>query len=122
MPNDRWTLTWSSLIPLIEGSLYSIPTDAGVYRLSYRANNENIYVFYVGKAENLQQRISQHLRGQDDTSCISRMIGSARCYLRYALVSRDYVRSGAERALYKYYKPQCNSQEPSGIDIEINFD
>ena len=119
---DKWTLDWSILKELSEENLRQIPSSSGVYRLSYQANDEKIYVFYVGKAENLQQRLLDHLMRRDDNICIGRMLKSAPCYFRYAIVNNEDIRNGAERALYLHYKPQCNSQEPNGPDIEINFD
>jgi len=119
---EKWTLVWSPLRKLAEGNLSLVPTSPGVYRLSFLANDEKIYVFYVGKTENLQQRLLEHLYGRDENICISRMINDATCYFRYALVNREDVRNGAERALYIHYKPQCNSEEPYGPVIEINFD
>ena len=119
---DKWTLVWSPLKKLSEENLSLVPSDSGVYRLSYLANDEKIYVFYIGKAENLQQRLLDHLYRRDDNICIGRMLSNATCYFRYAIVNRGSVRDGAELALYIHYKPQCNSQEPSGSDIEINFD
>ena len=122
MSLEKWTLVWSPLKPLSEENLLSIPASAGVYRLSYRANDESIYVFYSGKAVNLQQRLLEHFRKTDGNICIGKMLDNAVCYFRYALVTRENIRDGAELFLYKYYKPQCNSQEPSGPDIEINLD
>ena len=81
-----------------------------------------IYIFYIGKTENLQQRLLQHLNGQDGNLCVEKMLSSSTCYFRYAVVNNADVRNGAERALYLNYKPQCNSQEPDALEIEINFD
>jgi excinuclease UvrABC nuclease subunit len=120
--SEKWSLAWSPLIKLLGENLISVPNSPGVYRLSYLANDEKIYVFYVGKTDNLQQRLQAHLSKHDDDICIGRMISNAACYFRYAIVNSEAIRNGAERALYIYYKPQCNSQEPYGPDIEINFD
>jgi excinuclease UvrABC nuclease subunit len=119
---EKWNLVWSPLKDLAEDYLALVPNSPGVYRLSYWASDSKIYVFYVGKSDNLHQRLREHFNKLDNNLCINRMVDTARCYFRYAIVNSETVRDGAERALYLHYKPQCNSQEPQSIDIEINFD
>lgn len=119
---EKWTLVWSPLKKLTEENLLLATDSSGVYRLSYEANDDKVYVFYTGKSENLRERLLQHFNSQDGNACIAKMLSSATCYFRYAVVNSKAVRNGAERALYIHYKPQCNSLEPDGPDIEINFD
>ncbi len=120
---EAWELKWSSLLEYNATNVSNIVPDLpGVYRISFKSVDGNIYVFYVGKADNLKTRLQQHLLILEPNQCIKKMIQQNSCYFRYARVNNENVRNGAELALYKHYKPQCNSQIPEGPEIEINYE
>lgn len=119
---EDWRLTWSRLIAIIPLSSLFIPNFPGVYRLSYRSNNGNIYVFYVGQADDLEARITQHLSETETNPCIRKMLLNYTCYVRYARINDQRVRDGAELFLYRHFSPSCNSVEPEGPNISINVE
>lgn len=121
---ENWTLTWTRLVHLDQKSVNAV-TDSlsGVYRLSYKSNDGNYYVFYVGKAENIKQRISEHLSSSEINGCITYRVKKFDCYFRYAIVVNEKVRAAAERQMFKQYEPSCNENEPEGPDdIKVNLD
>jgi len=120
---ENWTLTWTKLTALTEGIINSIPTDkSGVYRLSYKSNDGNYYVFYVGQAEDIKKRLLEHLSVYEENECIKDHLRTKECFFRYAVITRKNVRDATERAAYREYKPSCNYQEPSGSDtIQVNL-
>lgn len=119
---ENWTLTWSRLTAITSLTSILIPNFTGVYRLSYRSGDGKIYVFYVGQADDLRARITQHLSQNEGNPCIRKMLTSYTCYIRYARVSERRVRDGAERFLYRHFSPSCNTVEPAGPDISINVE
>ncbi len=119
---DSWTLTWSKLLEISATTSLIIPELSGVYRLSYQSSDGNIYVFYVGQADNLRQRINEHTSNSETNLCIKRMLLNFKCFVRYARVDNPNVRDGAERFLYGHYSPSCNSIEPSGSRLVINLE
>jgi len=120
---EAWELKWSSLIEYNATNASNLaPELSGIYRLSFKSVDGNIYVFYVGKAENLRIRLQQHLLILEPNQCIKKMLQQNTCYFRYARVDSEIVRNSAELALYKHYMPQCNSQIPEGPEIQINYE
>lgn len=119
---EEWTLTWSRLSLITQAAPLLTPNLAGVYRLSYRSSDGNIYVFYVGQANDLRARINQHLSSNETNLCIRKMLTSYTCYVRYARIDRPSVRDGAELFLYHYFSPSCNLTEPTGPKISINIE
>ena len=120
---ENWTLTWTKLTPLEKKSVEALPNDLpGVYRLSYKAEDGNYYVFYVGKAEDINVRLSQHLSPNEDNVCIKNYISTKSCFFRYAKITESYIRDAAEKQMYKQYEPTCNDKEPEGRDdVKVNL-
>lgn len=121
---ENWTLTWTKLIPLDKPNIDKINTEvSGVYRLSYKADDGNYYVFYVRKADDIKQRLSEHLSPSETNICIKNYIAKFSCYFRYAIVENEKVRTAAEKQMFKQYEPSCNENEPEGPDdIKVNLD
>jgi len=115
-------LNWSSRYEYT-GSNVNVyaPTGGGVYRLVHKSGDE-YYVFYVGQAANIDERLRQHLAATEPDACIKRHLRDYTCYFRYAMVSSLTDRNGAERALYDQYKPTCNNVSPPGLPADINFE
>ncbi len=97
------------------------PTSGGVYRLIYKSDDK-YYVFYVGQAGDIDERLRQHLAVTEPDACIKRHIRDYTCYFRYAKIESIADRNGAERALYDKYEPTCNDVAPPGPPADINFD
>ncbi len=118
----RLTLNWSDVL-LYTGPNVNIhaPLSAGVYRLSYQ-NGDRRPVFYVGQADNLYQRLREHLSDAEPNGCIVRCLRHYTCYFRFAKVARQADRDCAERALYDHYNPECNDTAPPGEPCDINFE
>lgn len=117
-------LEWSRLLTFTsEGVLGNIPNSPGVYRLSQKSQDGKFYVFYVGKTDDLKKRIAEHLGGGGENSCIRQHLTQKDTLaFRYALVPDEKTRSDIERYMYKYYAPECNTQEPSGSNgVEVNL-
>lgn len=123
---DNYVLTWSRLIEISPlTNLLSpdlLPELSGVYRLSYKSSDGNIYVFYVGQAENIKERIGEHFSQTENNLCVREKLTKYTCYVRYARVDNSNVKNGAEKYLYRHYSPSCNLAEPEGSDIIINID
>jgi|SRR3989344_32339 len=120
---ENWTLTWTRLVELsnesVQGILDNLP---GVYRLSYKAEDGNYYVFYIGKAEDIKSRLLEHLSTSESNVCIKNYLATKECFFRYAKITKDYIRSAAEKQMYQQYEPSCNDKEPEGRDdIKVNL-
>lgn len=117
------TVTWSDLIEFNNYNISSIPQRSGLYRISYKAPSEGkFYVFYVGKAGNLQERLSSHLKDSESNLCIKKMLSNYQCAFRYAPIDSNANIDGAEAFLINYFKPSCNENIPHGQQEQINID
>ncbi len=119
---ETWELGWTKLASLDKGSIEKLPDNLpGVYRLSYKADDGNYYVFYVGKAEDLKVRLLQHLSSEKNV-CIKNYLDTKSCFFRYAKITESYIRDAAERQMYKHFEPTCNDKEPEGRDdVKVNL-
>lgn len=116
------TLNWTEFIDLDEDGVERIKTIPGVYRLGYLATDEKRYVYYVGQAEDLKLRLSQHLSGSEQNTCCADYVDKSKCYFKAAAVSKQEDRDAVEVALYNKFKPKCCEQIPDCKPCEINFD
>lgn len=120
---ENWTLTWTRLAAASEININAIGEDlAGVYRLSYLADNGDYYVFYVGQSENIKKRLLEHLSSKEENVCMRNYLTTKKCFFRYAKVTKSYIRDAAEKQMYKRYEPSCNELEPTGRnDVKVNL-
>ena len=117
----RLRLVWSGIyLYTISNVNVHTPSSPGVYRLSYRSDDKRP-VFYVGQAENLENRLRAHLSDEEPSVCIKRYFQDHTCYFRFAELAKQAERDCAERALYDNYKPECNLAAPLGEPCDINF-
>ena len=114
-------LTWSSLQLLESSIIDNLPQEAGVYRLSYKSADGPYYVFYVGQADNIRERLTQHLNGINTNPCVTTYIKNLKCYFVYTLIAESNLRKDIERTNYDHFKPKCNVQMPAGNFIDINY-
>lgn len=116
-------LKWTERISLTESGINRIKPVAGVYRLINHDQNDNkYYVYYVGQAQDLNERLSQHLSGNEVNKCCQKHLDDYTCYFRAAAVSQQADRDGIEVALYNQYKPTCVERIPDVDPIDVNFD
>lgn len=120
---EKWILTWTKLAPLNQQTVDNLDDNLpGVYRLSYKADDDNYYVFYVGQSEDIKKRLLRHLSIYEENDRIKEYLRTKQCFFRLARITRGYLRDATEKAVYREYKPKCNYQEPDGrTDIEINL-
>ena len=116
-------LNWTERIPLTKSGVSRIKAVAGVYRLIYHnVQKDKYHIYYVGQAEDLNERLGQHLPDTETSKCCKGYLDGYTCYLRAAAISRQTDRDGAEVALYNHFKPTCVERIPDVDPIEINFD
>jgi len=117
----RLRLEWSEVFALTASNVTAqAPMSAGVYRLSSQRDDEPV-VFYVGQAENLYERLRDHVLVEEPNDCIRGNRRDYSCYFRFAIVERQSDRDCAERSLYDHFQPECNLEIPPGEPCDINF-
>jgi excinuclease UvrABC nuclease subunit len=125
MIKQRLYLKWVGYYEYTKENVVSfVPERAGVYKLSVQLKNGNLRPFYVGQTVNLEKRLIEHLQTFEPNDCIRKKVGNYICHFKFALLSWQEDRDGAERALFLHYKPECNDPDaiPSGPDVDINPD
>lgn len=120
---ENWILTWTKLKELSNSNVNAITNNiAGVYRFSYLSDEGSYYIFYVGKTEDIKNRLLNHLLSSEENFCIKNYLASKRCFFRYAMITKAYIRDAAEKQMYKQYEPSCNEKEPEGReDVKVNL-
>lgn len=120
---ENWKLIWTKLTAASEITAKTIGDNlAGVYRLSYLADDGSYYIFYVGQSEDIKKRLLEHLSSNEKNVCIKNYLTTKKCFFRYAKITKAYIRDAAERQMYKQYEPSCNEKEPNGRDdVKVNL-
>ncbi len=85
--------------------LKTIPENPGVYQ---HLDSEG-KVIYVGKARNLQRRVSSYFSHYDDTSAKIKMLVRSVCDIRVTVVATEVDALLLENSLIKRYQPRYNS-------------
>ncbi len=99
---------WSSRYSYTEANVKKYaPTSGGVYRLIYK-KGDGFYVFYVGKAKNLQERLLQHLQPSEPNACIKRHLREYDCFFRFIEIDSASERDRIEQEQIKKFNPTCN--------------
>lgn len=86
------------------------PERPGVYRLCYRASDDKYYVFYVGQAGDLRDRLLDHLQDSEPNGCIRQAVRTNECAFQYVIVSSQTDRDRIEREQIREYRPKCNDK------------
>jgi len=108
---DTSSIIWSKSIKYIASNSSIIPTSGDIYEIM-RDDPDKKYltIIYVGKAEDLRKRYSDHLSEYEENPCIKRNLKNNECYFRYAVVSREEDRQDLEEQLLKEGNFECNVQ------------
>lgn len=117
-------IEWSGLIEFNENNVNRfVPNKGGVYRLSVGMTDGRRIIFYVGKAEDLQKRLLEHLSENEQNSCIKDKVQNKKTFFKFALVSSEEDRKNIENTMYHRIKGlDCNKEEPEGKIIDVNLD
>jgi|WetSurMetagenome_2_1015567.scaffolds.fasta_scaffold04639_7 excinuclease UvrABC nuclease subunit len=112
--------SWSSFFtPYNEAQVRRVvPTSAGVYTLWVNYKSGGWECFYVGKADNLEGRLLDHLSAKEENMCIKGNIAYM-CGFSWIEITTEAERSGAEKYLYDRMKPECNQIDPGGRPLQI---
>ena len=112
--------TWSAFhTPYNEAEIHRYaPTSAGVYSLWVNYKSGKWGCFYVGKADNLESRLLNHLKPEEPNTCIKENV-KYKCGFMWIEITTEEERSGAEKYLYDSLKPECNQNDPGGKPLNI---
>lgn len=115
-------IEWSSFHDLNEQNIRRyVPTGAGVYLLWVKLKNGKWRCYYVGQAQNLEQRLLSHLSSAESNKCVKNNVSKYISGFEYAKVGRQSDRDGIEKFLYDHYSPECNEVDPGGTPIPVNL-
>ena len=99
---------WSSKHSYTEANIQKhAPASGGVYRLINKSGDK-YYVFYVGKSNNLERRLLEHLSRSEPDACIKRHLRDYDCYFRFIEISSSSKRDKVEQEQIDKYNPDCN--------------
>jgi len=96
------------------------PTSAGVYTLWVNYKSGKWGCFYVGKADNVESRLLDHLATEEPNECIKGNV-KYKCGFMWIEITTETERSGAEKYLYDVLKPECNQIDPGGTPLRISL-
>lgn len=117
------SLTWSKLTPLNKEQIDQLNNVAGVYRFSKKADDGQYYVFFVGSADNIGEKLTEHLSSNEKNEKLKNFLNQSGDFVfRYAIVEEKNIQQAIEKQMYKYYLPEYNLEEPeSTLEIETNL-
>jgi len=81
----------------------------GVYRLSCDEGKPEYRVFYVGKSDNLDRRLKEHLSPSEPDECIKKHLQKYTCYFRFIEIATEAERDRVEGEQIRKYRPECNA-------------
>ena len=113
---------WSTFKRLTEDNIRRYaPTSAGVYLLWVQLESEKWRCYYVGQAQDLEDRLLAHISDNERNDCIKDHVSKYINGYEYAKVAKQTDRGGVEKFLYDHFKPECNKIDPGGTPIEVNL-
>lgn len=103
-------IIWSSLVSLNTDAISKLGTIKGVYRLSYLDDDTNVYVFFVGKNNDIKSQLLNHISDSETNICIKNLANKKR-YFKYADLSAfdETILDQVYKQVCKFYRPSCNS-------------
>ncbi len=115
-------LEWMPFRTLTEDNVRSLaPSRPGVYLLWVKLKNGKWRCYYVGQAQDLRQRLLDHLSKTEPNACIRNHIENHISGFEFAEVSTQADRDGVEKYLYDHFSPECNEQDPGGESKTVNL-
>lgn len=94
----------------------------GVYLLHALAHHQGGYtIFYVGKSQNLKQRLFQHLSDRTSTFSIRTMRRLESVYWSAAPIEAEALLNRIESGLIRALRPICNTQVPTALPVVVNL-
>ncbi len=115
-------IEWSRLMLYNSNQVqHEVEAKPGIYRLSTKLADGELYVFYVGEAEDLRDALFAHMGENEVDSCVQKNVKYNICYLKFAYIHEELKRKGAFKFLYEKFKPECNKAPPPGLAIEVNL-
>lgn len=116
---EKIELNWSILSGLDKESLEKLDDSLhGIYRLSYRHEDKNIYVFFVGKSTDIKHQLLIHISDKEENVCVKNFKILKTCYFKYAVITEEKIRDLSYKQICKFYQPSCNTDKiPTGEDI-----
>jgi excinuclease UvrABC nuclease subunit len=109
------TLAWQRYLPFSLANVQAYaPVQSGVYKIALELISGRKRVVYVGQANDLDARLKEHLSEWESNLDLYNLVRQYQCSFALAAVSLQADRDAAERALYLYFRPSCNTQEPAG--------
>ena len=113
---------WSAFRNLDYTSIKAyVPVSAGIYLFYVKLKDETWRCYYVGQADNLEQRLLDHISSNEQNECIKNHVSNHVNGYRCAKIGRQGDRDGVERFLYDHFKPECNKIVPSGSPMGVNL-
>ena len=79
-----------------------------MYRLSEQTASRALKVFYVGQAQALRDRLSDHPQVSEDNPCIKRKVRNSNCYFDYVVIHSKPERDRVEQQEINHHRPECN--------------
>ncbi len=115
-------LEWFGRFEYIEDKVKELAEKhGGNYIILVKLKNENYRPIYVGKADNLQQRLLDHFSKKEPNPCLKEHMEKYTLGMRFCYVDSEDDRKNVEHTLYNHYSHECNEKEPEGKKIDINF-
>ncbi len=113
--------TWSSMSTYTEANvLRLVPRQSGVYLVCEPGSSNDWRVAYVGRAENLEQRLLAHLQASEPNGCLRSLVSRGSAAVWWASVP-TWQTAGVEKYLYDHYQPRCNAADPGGTPMTVNL-
>jgi excinuclease UvrABC nuclease subunit len=87
-----------------------VPSKCGVYALGFYLSGGNFYVLYVGRSNDLNQRLRDHLPNNESNPRLQR---NRPTHFAYLVTRNEEEAYQAECWLYHHHNPPCNSAHPA---------
>jgi len=95
---------------LNQQEVFRVPSGCGVYVLGFYLGRGNFYVLYVGRSNDLNQRLRNHLPSNESNPYLRR---NRPTHFAYLVTRNEEEAYQAECRLYHRYNPPCNSAHPA---------
>jgi hypothetical protein len=113
-------LAWSAPFSLCEEEGEHAPERPGVYLLAaFSLATPLLNVFYAGQSGDLRRRIREHLLG--DRSFARHVRDRISTYFLFARVSNGVMRTAAEAALIRHFRPVGNAVTPVALPVDVTL-